>query len=58
MLKSATKYTIHLGGGMMDASGRPVNMDPGEMMGGQYAGGSMMGGGGMMGGGSGMMGPG
>ncbi len=57
-LESLTKYTIHLGGGMMDASGRPVDMDPGRMMGGQYAGGSMMGGGGMMGGGSGMMGPG
>ncbi len=61
-LQSKTKYTIHLGGGMMDASGRPVNMDPGQMMGGQYAGGSMMTGGGMgggmMNGGSGMMGPG
>ncbi len=56
-LKTKTKYTIHLGGGMMDASGHPVNMDPGQMMGGQYAGGSMMNGGGMMGG-SGMMGPG
>ncbi len=57
-LKAKTTYTIHLGGGMMDAGGRPVDMDPGRMMGGQYAGGSMMGGGGMMGGGSGMMGPG
>ncbi len=60
-LKSKTKYTIHLGGGMTDANGRAVNMDPGQMMGGQYAGGSMMNGGGMMGGsgtGSGMMGPG
>jgi len=57
-LKAKTKYTIHLGGGMMDADGRPVNMNPGQMMGGQYATGSMMTGGGMMQGGSGMMGPG
>lgn len=42
-LKSKTKYTIHLGGGMMDANGHGVNMDPGKMMGGQYASGGMMG---------------
>ncbi len=57
-LKHATRYTIHLGGGIMDADDHPVDMDPGQMMGGQYASGSMMGGGAMMGGGSGMMGPG
>ncbi len=61
-LKARTKYTIHLGGGMLGADGKPVNMGPGQMMGGQYASGSMMSGGGMgggmMNGGSGMMGPG
>jgi len=57
-LKPRTKYTIHLGGGMTDANGHAVNMDPGAMMGGQYASGSMMTGGGMMQGNSGMMGPG
>jgi len=57
-LKSRTKYNIHLGGGMSDANGKPVNMNPGGMMGGQYATGSMMTGGGMMQGSPGMMGSG
>lgn len=47
-LKAATQYTIHLGGGMMDGEGHPVNMDGGMGMGGQYASGTMMSGG-MMG---------
>lgn len=52
-LKSVTQYTIHLGGGMMDAQGNDVGFDMyGSMMGGQWATGGMMGGmgGGMMGG--------
>ena len=52
-LASATSYTIHMGGGMMDSDGQPVGMDSyGMGMGGQWATG------GMMGGQSGMMGPG
>jgi hypothetical protein len=52
-LAPATDYTIHLGGGMMDAEGNPVDMGThGEMMGGMWAGESMMMGGGMMGGGT------
>lgn len=51
-LAPATDYTIHLGGGMMDAEGHPVGMGTyGEMMGGMWASQSMMMGGGMMGGG-------
>ncbi len=55
-LKRATQYTIHLGGGMMDATGNNVGFDLyGSMMGGEWAtDGMMMGGsgmGGMMGGG-------
>ena len=51
-LKSATEYTIHLGGDMMDAEGHHVDMGThGEMMGGTWADESMMMGGGMMGGG-------
>lgn len=49
-LAPATDYTVHLGGGMMDAEGHAVDMGThGEMMGGMWAGESMMGG--MMGGG-------
>lgn len=50
-LKAATTYTIHLGGGMMDADGEPVDMDEyGPGCGGQTATAGMMGaGGGMMG---------
>lgn len=42
-LASRTPYTLHVGAGMIDASGRPVDMSNG--MGGQW----IMGGGGMMG---------
>lgn len=43
-LKERTRYTIHLGGGMMDASGRPVDMGQwGMSMGGQWAQSGMMG---------------
>ena len=39
-----TTYTIHMGGGLMDGSGRPMNFDPnGPMMGGQWIQGGMMG---------------
>lgn len=55
-LDSATMYTIHLGGGMRDADGNPVNLSANGMMGGQWATGSMMTGGGMMGGGGPMSG--
>jgi len=50
-LKPATTYTIHLGGGMKDADGEPVDMDRyGPDCGGQTATAGMMGGaGGMMG---------
>ncbi|MDP2480079.1 MAG: Ig-like domain-containing protein [Candidatus Palauibacterales bacterium] len=54
-LKAATTYVIHLGGGMMDAEGDPVDMSQyGPGCGGQTATAGMMGGGG----GSGGMGPG
>ena len=57
-LTSATRYTLHVGGGMKDAGGNVIDMTQhGPMMGGQWASGSMMTGGGMMGGGS-EMGPG
>lgn len=48
-LKRATEYTVHLGGGMMDAAGNDVGFDMyGSMMGGEWAtDGMMMGGGGM-----------
>lgn len=55
-LKSATAYTLHLGGGMRDANGNPIDMTAHGMMGGQWASGSMMNGGGMMGGGGPMSG--
>ncbi len=49
-LKAGTQYTIHLGGGLMDADGNHVDMGTnGTHMGGEWAAGSMMGGG--MGGG-------
>lgn len=49
-LKSATEYTIHLGGGMMDADGEHVDLGTnGGHMGGEWVDGSMMQGG-MMGG--------
>ena len=57
-LKAATHYTVHLGGGMKDSDGKPIAMDPGQMMGGQWVSGSMMTGGGTMGGNGSMMGPG
>lgn len=43
-LKAQTRYTIHMGGGMMDADDHPANMDPGLTMGGQWLTGGMMGG--------------
>lgn len=55
-LKPATAYTIHLGGGMTDADGNPIDMTAHGMMGGEWASGSMMAGGGMMGGGGPMSG--
>jgi hypothetical protein len=57
-LQPGTSYTIHMGSGMMDASGRPVETeDHGLQMGGQPVTGQMMGG--MHGGqASSMMGPG
>ena len=50
-LRSQTQYTLHLGGGMMDANGEGIGFgDHGRHMGGQWATGQMMGGaGGMMG---------
>lgn len=43
-LKARTRYTVHLGGGMMDASGRGVDMTRwGMPMGGQWAQSGMMG---------------
>ena len=55
-LDTATLYTIHMGGGMRDASGNPVDLSANGMMGGQWATGSMMNGTGMMGGGGPMSG--
>jgi hypothetical protein len=44
-LQPGTGYTIHLGSGMMDGSGRPVEMeDHGRQLGGQPLTGQMMGG--------------
>jgi hypothetical protein len=43
-LKQQTRYSTHLGGGMMDADDHPVSMDPGLQMGGQWLMSSMMGG--------------
>jgi len=44
-LKAATRYTIHIGGGMMDAEGRMIGFgDHGQRMGGQWATSQMMGG--------------
>lgn len=52
MMHSGTAYTIHVGGGMMDAMGDSVGLAMhGTGMGGQWATGSMMNGTGMMGGG-------
>lgn len=50
-LASATRYVIHMGGGMMDANGLRVGMESSGMgMGGQWVSSGMMGGqGGMMG---------
>lgn len=53
-LKPSTTYVVHIGGGMMDANGNPVNLETHGMgMGGQWATQTMMGGGmstgGMMG---------
>lgn len=43
-LTAATRYTVHLGGGMMNANGQRVGMDRyGMGMGGQWATGGMMG---------------
>lgn len=48
--QTGTEYTVHLGGGMMDAEGHVVDFEShGMEMGGMWADGSMMGGG-MMGG--------
>ncbi|MBI4544088.1 MAG: Ig-like domain-containing protein [Gemmatimonadetes bacterium] len=58
-LRSGTRYAIHLGGGMKDASGNTMGFQQhGQHMGGQWATGSMMTGGGMMGGNTSMMGAG
>jgi len=43
-LKPQTRYTIHMGDGMMDSDDHPVGMDPGLMMGGQWLMPGMMGG--------------
>ena len=44
-LQAGTRYTIHIGSGMMDASGHPVETEEhGLQMGGQSVAGSMMGG--------------
>jgi hypothetical protein len=55
-LTAATAYTLHLGGGMKDADGNPIDLAGHGMMGGQWASASMMNGGGMMGGGGPMSG--
>ncbi len=56
-LKPSTMYTIHLGGGMMDHEGDPVNFDHhGPQMGGHWVGEEMFDAG-MMGGGPGARGP-
>ncbi len=44
-LAAATRYTVHVGGGMMDGSGKRIGMDRNGMrMGGEWATGGMMGG--------------
>lgn len=50
-LRAQTRYTLHLGGGMMDGTGAGIGFgDHGRHMGGEWATGQMMGGsGGMMG---------
>jgi hypothetical protein len=50
-LAAGTRYTVHVGGGMMNSSGQPIGMDQyGMGMGGQRVTGGMMGGqAGMMG---------
>jgi Bacterial Ig-like domain len=50
-LKPATAYTLHMGGGMKDVDGNPIDMTAHGMMGGEWASDSMMNGGSMMGGG-------
>ena len=55
-LDSATMYTIHMGGGMKDTHGNPVDLTANGMMGGQWATGSMVTETGMMGGGGPMSG--
>jgi hypothetical protein len=50
-LEPATRYTLHVGGGMLAHDGGTVDMTPGMGMGGAWATDSMMNGGNMMGGG-------
>ena len=51
MMRDSSQYTIHVGGGMMDAMGDSVSLAMhGTGMGGHWATGTMMNGGGMMGG--------
>jgi Big-like domain-containing protein len=48
-LAHGTMYTLHMGGGMKDATGQTIDMSQyGPMMGGDWADGGMMTGGGMM----------
>jgi len=44
-LRSGTRYTIHLGGGMVDANGHVIDWDDMPMMGGQWLWSGMMSGG-------------
>jgi methionine-rich copper-binding protein CopC len=49
-LKGQTRYTLHLGGRMIDATGHAIGFGQhGSHMGGEWTGGGMMGGGGMTG---------
>lgn len=57
-LASHTMYVLHVGGGMTDGAGSPIDYGQCPAFGGQSVTTSMMGGGGMRGGGSGEMGPG
>lgn len=57
-LASHTTYVIHVGGGMTDSTGAPIDYGRCPGLGGQNVTGNMMSGGGMMGGGGGEMGPG
>jgi hypothetical protein len=42
-LKHGTQYTVHIGGGMMDANGNTINLEQhGHQMGGQWVSGQMM----------------